>query len=136
EENEDPDLEVESLLDLAGRHWLTLTLQGHYRSQSPDLIHFSNQHFYKNKLELLPNREWLNNKATSLEYIKESGVWENQTNLAEADRVAELIYQLVAQNPEKEIGVITFNQPQQMLVLDKIEERFDREKLPRPESLM
>ena len=136
EETEDPDVQVESLLDLASRHWLTLTLQGHYRSQSPELVHFSNQHFYKNKLELLPHRDWVNSNNLPLEFVKVDGCWENQINLIEAERVAELVYESFVHSPDKEIGVITFNQPQQMAVLDKIEEKFNANSVVIPLSLM
>jgi RecA/RadA recombinase len=136
EESEDPDMEVESLLELASRHWLTLTLQGHYRSQSIELVQFSNQHFYSNKLELLPHRQRVNSKDKPLEFIKVDGIWEEQTNLEEAQKISELVYDITRQFPDKEIGVITFNQPQQMLVLDKLEEKFRQFGLSLPKSLM
>lgn len=136
EEFEDPDLEVESLLELASRHWLTLTLQGHYRSQSIELVQFSNQHFYNNRLELLPHHQRVNSNGKPLEFLKVDGVWENQTNLVEAQKVAELVWNSTQQSPDKEVGVITFNQSQQLLVLDAIEERFRNEGAELPESLM
>ena len=136
EDGDNPDLEVESLLDLATRHWLTLTLQGHYRSHSPELVEFSNLHFYKNKLELLPHRNWVNQKEKSMEFVKVDGEWENQSNAVEALKVADLVYQFTEQFPGKELGVITFNQPQQMLVMDKIEGKFTQEKMELPGSLM
>jgi hypothetical protein len=136
EDGESADTEVESLLDLASRHWLTLTLQGHYRSQAPELVEFSNRNFYNGRLELLPHRDIVNSKLPALEYIKVDGAWENQTNEAEAFKVANLVLNLTTQHPEKEIGVITFNQSQQMLVWDKVEDIFLNEGKAIPATLM
>jgi hypothetical protein len=113
-----------------------LTLQGHYRSQSPELVEFSNKNFYQNKLELLPHLDKVNSLEAPIEFIKVDGVWENQTNETEAVRVADLVFNWTRQFPEKEVGVITFNQPQQMLVMDFVEEKFASEKQKIPESLM
>jgi hypothetical protein len=121
EETEEADVEVESLLELASRHLLTLTLQGHYRSRSPRLVEFSNHHFYNDKLEVLPERNWVNNPEPVIQYINVNGIWAEQTNAAEATAVANLVLDLTTKYPEKEIGVITFNQPQRSLVLDEIE---------------
>ena len=56
EENQEsePALEVDSLLDLCKQFLMTVQLQEHYRSKSLSLIDFSNQHFYKNKLWFWP----------------------------------------------------------------------------------
>lgn len=136
EEWESGDVEVESLLDLSSRHFLSLTLQGHYRSLSPELVAFSNRNFYNNKLEVLPHRDRVNSHEPAIEFIKVDGVWEDQCNEAEALRIAELVFDLIKQNPENEIGVITFNQPQQMRVMDKVEEKLFKEKTSTPPSLM
>jgi AAA domain/Protein of unknown function (DUF4011) len=136
EEIGDADTEVESLLDLSSRHLLSLPLQGHYRSQSPELVEFSNRNFYQNRLELLPHRDKVNSPEPAIDFVKVEGVWENQTNEVEAMKVGELVFDLSQRYPEKEIGVITFNQLQQMLVMDKVEEKFDVERTPVPKSLM
>jgi hypothetical protein len=135
DESEDPDAEVDSLLELSERYLPTVHLQGHYRSQSLPLIDFSNQYFYENRLRLLPNRDVINLTTSPIQYIKGDGVWENQTNMEEANAVVVCLLNLVKQNPEKEIGVITFNAPQQMLIMDMVEEQFSKEGLRIPESL-
>ena len=124
EETEEADVEVESLLELASRHFLTLTLQGHYRSRSPQLVEFSNHHFYNDKLEVLPERTWVNSAEPAIQYLKVDGVWDEQTNQAEADKIADLVFDLTEKHPAKELGVITFNQSQRLLVLDAIESKF------------
>jgi superfamily I DNA and/or RNA helicase len=135
EEQDHPDLEVDSLLNLGNRYLKSMTLQGHYRSQSIDLIGFSNYHFYKNQLKLLPDRHAFNTLDPVIEYIKVDGIWEDNTNQEEATRIAQLVFDLHTKYPKKEMGVVTFNAPQQVLVQDAIEEKFADKQVPIPSSL-
>ena len=135
EDGDHPDLEVDSLLDLAKRYLPTVHLQGHYRSQSLELIDFSNRHFYEGRLQLLPDRNVLNRREPAIEYQQVGGVWEDNTNKAEAEAVVERLVTLLSVDPGKEIGVVTFNSPQQNLILDLIEERFSNEGLTIPSTL-
>lgn len=122
DENEThPDAELESLLDLSARYLSSVQLNGHYRSKALELIEFSNRHFYKGLLQLLPDRVVLNVNEPCLIYEKIEGIWENNTNLPEALHVTELVAGLLKKNPDKEIGVVTFNAPQQYLILDTLE---------------
>ncbi|HEX8041904.1 MAG TPA: AAA domain-containing protein, partial [Chryseosolibacter sp.] len=130
-----PDLEVDSLLDLAKRYLPTVHLQGHYRSKSLELIDFSNKHFYEGRLQLLPDRNVLNQHEPGIEYQQVEGVWQNNTNQAEAEAVVERVMSLLADDPDKEIGVVTFNAPQQTLILDLLEERFAAEGKQIPPAL-
>ena len=121
EENEDPDVEVESLLELSKRYLSSVHLQGHYRSQTIELIDFSNEFFYEGRLQLLPHRDILNKAEPAIQYCKVDGVWENHTNAREAELVVNKVFEILQQTPGKEIGIVTFNAPQQMLVLDFLE---------------
>jgi len=135
DESEDPDAEVDSLLELSERYLPTVHLQGHYRSQSLPLIDFSNQFFYEGRLKLLPHRNVVNSAEPVIQFQKVNGTWESQTNIIEANAVIMHLIDLVKHHPEKEIGVITFNAPQQMLVMDLVEEKFAMENLAIPETL-
>lgn len=135
EEGDHPDLEVDSLLDLAKRYLPTVHLQGHYRSQSLELIDFSNKHFYEGRLQLLPDRHVINQQQPAIEYQQVAGVWENNTNVTEAEAVVDRVLNLLTANPEKQIGVVTFNSPQQNLILDVLEERFAKEGMAIPQTL-
>lgn len=135
EEDDHPDSEVDSLLELAGRYLMNTQLRGHYRSKSPELIDFSNRHFYKGNLQFLPDLHALNKAEPSLIYEKIEGVWENNTNRMEAIHVAAQVVAITKKTPTLEIGIVTFNAPQQNLVLDIIEDTFREEGLPIPESL-
>lgn len=121
DEAEDEDQEVESFLDLALRHFPHTVLQGHYRSQSSQLIAFSNQHFYKNQLMMLPHAGQPVQNVIHVRHV--AGVWQKNTNPVEAAAVVELVKELHAAHPTKTVGVITFNAPQQ----DLIEELFQKQ---------
>jgi len=135
EEVEGPDFEVDSLLELSNRYLPTVHLQGHYRSQALPLIDFSNRFFYEGRLKLLPEKNVINSQQPSIEFHKVTGVWEDQTNRLEGESVVQLAVQQFKMNPDKEIGIITFNAPQQMLIMDLLEERCGHEGMVIPESL-
>jgi hypothetical protein len=116
-----PEMEVDSLLELTERYVSTVHLQGHYRSRSLELIDFSNRFFYEGRLQLLPDRHVINQHIPAIEYHVVPGVWENHTNIAEAEFVVNTLKQLFEEHPGKSIGVVTFNAPQQMLILDLLE---------------
>jgi superfamily I DNA and/or RNA helicase len=121
EEDGNIALETDSLLDL-GRQFLPITsLTGHYRSKSLDLIDFSNQYFYNNKLKLLPDYDEFITSEPAISYIKVNGGWEKNTNLIEALEVVKVIKQYLEKD-KKDIGVITFNYKQQLLIQDLLEE--------------
>jgi len=126
EEQAEPDTEVDSLLELCARYLPNVQLQGHYRSKSLALIEFSNKHFYGGKLQMLPELAVANSGVRAIEYVKVDGVWENFCNEIEAIKVVDLIVDLTTTDPRKNIGVITFNAPQQSLILDLLEVNFAR----------
>jgi superfamily I DNA and/or RNA helicase len=134
EEADHPDFEIDSLLDLANKYLMDVQLNGHYRSKSLDLINFSNKHFYDGKLNLLPDFNYINSAEPGIEYIKVPGVWEKQTNLIEAKNVVDLIKQYLKDTPDKEIGVVTFNAPQQNLIWDLLEEQLSLGHLRLPDN--
>lgn len=135
EDSEHPDLEVDSLLDMAKRYLPTTHLQGHYRSQSLELIDFSNRHFYEGRLRLLPDRHVLNEQQPAIEYHNVGGIWENNTNRLEAETIVNRVIDLIKQNPKQEIGIVTFNAPQQVLIMDLFEEACAKESISVPASL-
>lgn len=113
---EEPVLEIDSLLDLAAQYLPQNQLQGHYRSHSLDLIDFSNQYFYKNSLRLLPHFQEINKKQPSINYIKVDGFWERNANETEAYKVVELVSSIIKKEENKSIGIVTFNYLQADLI--------------------
>jgi len=129
-----PETEIDSLLELACRYLPQVMLTEHYRSKSLDLVDFSNRHFYKNKLQLLPDFETYQTAHRGIEFVKTVGVFENNSNRVEAEKVVEICVNLFQFEPDKEVGVITFNIHQQHLIQDLIEERCVIEKRTLPAS--
>ncbi|GAB3798506.1 hypothetical protein GCM10028819_19770 [Spirosoma humi] len=118
-------LEVESLLELAAQDLPQLSLTEHYRSRSLDLITFSNEHFYQNKLSLLPHFDEINRHEPAIRYMNVKGTWQQHTNPVEAEAVLQLLDQLVTEMPGRSIGIVTFNFPQQQLIQDMLESNAD-----------
>jgi hypothetical protein len=138
-EEDEPDVptdaEVDSLLQLAKKYIPEISLHGHYRSRAMALIEFSNKHFYKGKLDMLPHFEVANEKSPPIKYELVDGIWEENRNTREAERVAELIEELIKREQRVSIGVVTFNAVQQSEVLDILEARAVERKFPIPENL-
>jgi superfamily I DNA and/or RNA helicase/very-short-patch-repair endonuclease len=125
----DEDDEVtssESLFVLAKRIYGFSYLNWHYRSKYQDLIDFSNHAFYDGHLQVAPN---VIRKPASppIRWLQCDGVWNNNVNLVEASRVVDEIFEIIKASKDTSnipsIGVITFNEPQQMAILDEIEKR-------------
>jgi len=135
EQTDEVALEIDSLLDLAAQHLPQSQLKGHYRSKSMDLIDFSNHHFYQDTLQMLPDFKEINKKDPAILYLKVEGVWENNANQVEAERVVSLVVELTKTQPDKQMGVVTFNFKQQNLIQDLLEARAMENGLTLPESL-
>lgn len=136
EAENDPDLEVDSLLALSARYLMELPLRSHYRSKSLELIDFSNEHFYDGKLTLLPDADHIHPVEPPVSYHKVEGVWENNTNETEAYEIVAMVLEMTKTNPDKEIGIVCFNSPQQMLILDLLDIAFSEHQIPFPKTLI
>jgi hypothetical protein len=115
---------------------MQLPLRSHYRSKSLELIDFSNQYFYDGQLTLLPDADHINPTEPPVSYHKVDGVWENNTNEIEAHEIVAMVMEMVKSNPEKEIGIVCFNSPQQMLILDLLDAAFSEHQIPFPDTLI
>lgn len=92
-------------------------LMSHYRSETPDLIRFSNDFFYDGKLEMYPPAR-VAGIGRRLHYLpnaiySESGQRNNPT---EAHEVVKLIDLHVSENSDKSLGVVTMNISQVELI--------------------
>jgi hypothetical protein len=102
------------------------TLQVHYRSKYRELIGYSNAAFYKGQLSV-PARHPDDDvrRAMPIEVIRVDGLYESQTNVAEAEKVVEVLAGIWSR-PSKQrptVGVATFNRKQADMVEDTIEKR-------------
>lgn len=128
EDEEQQDLqESESLLNLSKRVLPEKMLQWHYRSKSEELINFSNHAFYGGNIQIAPNVAPLKSPA-AIKWHKCDGKWINQCNLIEAMEVVQLLKALIKEQPEKSVGIITFNAKQQEKIIDLIDEEVEKDK--------
>ena len=119
EEEEDPEqffTGQDSLLDLAKQFYPSQMLTGHYRSVYPELMKFSNKHFYDGRLRVIPAPAALLPRKSVLQFIKVDGKWDNQTNQVEADWIVENAIRFFKEKTGESLGVITFNLRQQYLI--------------------
>ncbi|SNS57724.1 AAA domain-containing protein [Ekhidna lutea] len=134
-DDDTPELAIDSLLDLTKHYLPEVSLAGHYRSKSLELIDFSNEHFYKGKLRLLPDYAYVNKHEAAIEYVQSKGVWDDGINEIEAGEVVAQTLKILENEPEKEIGIVTFNYRQQGLILDLLEEKSAQKNMLLPDSL-
>lgn len=119
-EEEGMEYEAESLLELAAHFFENLQLRGHYRSADPGLIHFSNTHFYGNRLETLPDYATVKAGKTPFSWKKTEGIWENQINRMEADAVLNRVELIRKEAPQDSIGIVTGNYFQMELIREEL----------------
>ena len=109
-------------------------LNWHYRSRDESLIAFSNHHYYGQRLVTFPSPA---TGPDAVQFHRVPGIYARgtgRTNQIEAKAVAEFVIRRLEQWsawPEDQrlsIGIITFNVPQQELILDLI----DTERIQRP----
>jgi hypothetical protein len=102
-----------------------ILLSWHYRSQHESLIAFSNHYYYSGGLTSFPSPV-LNPKlmGVSMEIIDgKYDFGKTRTNLAEAEAIVKEIQRLLVSDGDKNhtVGVVTFNQQQQELIMDLLE---------------
>jgi len=112
----------ESLLDEFGGVFeddkTQVMLMSHYRSETPDLIRFSNDWFYGGRLEVYPPAH-ITGIGRRLHYVP-NGIYSEEagkrSNPAEAREVVKLVELHVKEHPEKSLGVVAMNIPQMELI--------------------
>ncbi len=117
------DEDLESLLDDAIVMGLKRNrLNWHYRSRHESLIAYSNNQFYGNSLLTFPSPE-KERQSVSFRYVKGRYEKGRGVNRDEAKAVVNEIVRRL-KDPEKRklsIGVVTFNEAQQNLIMDLLE---------------
>ena len=121
--------DIQSCPDLLqlGKGFLPVaTLQIHYRSRFRELIGFSNAAYYGSALSV-PARhpDDVVRDRRPVEVVRADGVYEAQTNRAEAERVVEELAALWARpvDDRPSVGVVTFNGKQADLVEEVVAAR-------------
>ncbi len=101
------EVEVVDLLHQANYHFPKVSLHHHYRSAHPDLIAFSNKHFYKNELMVFPSYP----TTTPLHhYYVEKGIFSERKNRFEAQKIVQGIKNQL--KIHESIGIVAFSEEQ------------------------
>jgi very-short-patch-repair endonuclease len=124
-------LGVESVLDalvgMRGSGVADVDLKVHYRSQHDALIRYSNHYFYEDKLLTFPASGAQRPGFGLHSVYLPDGRFEaggSRTNRVEAEKVADLVLNLMASQPDHEsIGVVALSRPQADLIADLINQR-------------
>jgi hypothetical protein len=99
---------VVDVLHQSAFYFKNILLTRHYRSRNPQLIAFSNEHFYGGRLRTFADRLQIKNPLT-FTYVP-TGIYENRVNLAEAKVVAKLIEK--ALSAKEKHGIVAFSEAQ------------------------
>jgi predicted DNA-binding WGR domain protein len=143
-------LDADSLLSQAARNLPASLLAWHYRSRSESLINFSNAAFYNGRLVTIPDNrvpvrqtsseahnsrqesshkdgaERVLNIPISYHHISD-GVYEKQTNPAEARYIAGLLRELFRASTKRSIGIVAFSEAQQQSIESALEGLAERD---------
>ncbi|WHY79941.1 AAA domain-containing protein [Neobacillus sp. WH10] len=125
EEEYDTDESI-SLLNLAKRRFPEKLLQWHYRSKYEELINFSNHAFYNGHIQIAPNVVPFK-KPPAIKWIRTDGRWINQSNEVEAIEVVKILKEIMIKQPDKTVGIITFNAKQQSKIQDLIDQQVNED---------
>ena len=124
DEYDDSDA-YESILDEANM-LPERTLKWHYRSRHESLIAFSNAKIYKNRLITFPsNIEQAANNGVEYVFVP-GGFYDRggkRGNIAEANKIADLVFKHFRELPHRSLGVIAFGEVQQQAIETVIRER-------------
>lgn len=104
-------------------------LQWHYRSRHESLIAFSNQEFYEDSMLTFPS---VNDREKRVKLVKADGFFDRRkgrVNEGEARAIVEEIKRRYYDSELKTqtIGVVTFNISQQTLILDLLQEEYQKD---------
>ena len=127
DEEESALLSAQSILDVARIAYQGSMLRFHYRSKFEELITFSNNAFYAGGLVTAPPATITKQPYEGMHYEMGEGVWKDQVNRPEAERVVDTVLGLLAQETEDgtppTVGIVTFNKKQRTLIEDLLDER-------------
>ncbi len=109
----------ESILDEAASVLPERSLRWHYRSRHEHLIAFSNIKIYNSQLITFPSStERAPDCGVEYVYVKD-GIYDRggkKNNIAEAKKVADLVFEHLMKHPNRSLGVVTFSEAQQNVV--------------------
>ena len=116
--------DAESILDVCSSHFHPpRSLRWHYRSQHHSLIAFSNRNFYRGNLIIFPSPYQQNSRLGIHATYLADAVYDNQTNVREAQRVVDAVVEHIDTRADELLGVVTLNIKQRDLIAELLDER-------------
>jgi hypothetical protein len=113
----------ESLLALARGAGDPSPLRWHYRSLYEELIAFSNHAMYGGQLLTIPSIR-SRSAAPALHWMDvPDGVWEDGCNRVEAEKVVDVLGEILSRPDAPSVGVVTFNLKQRQAIFNAIDAR-------------
>lgn len=116
-------LDSESLLTLARQRMPARRLSWHYRCREEELIAFSNHAMYAGSLLTCPSSAQPPIPPALRWVAVEGARYEDGRNDVEAERVVDLLHELLGRAPAPTVGIVTLNLTQRRAVLDAIDKR-------------
>lgn len=109
----------ESILDESMTVLPERSLRWHYRSRHEHLIAFSNIKIYNNRLITFPSSsDSVPDEGVEYVYLPD-GTYDRggkKSNVTEAQKVADLVFEHIKKYPQRSLGVVTFSEAQQNAV--------------------
>lgn len=126
DEDDLPDEEIsDSILEEADKVMTSSTLLWHYRSRNEQLIAFSNQEIYNQRLITFPGcRDHMEDTGVEFIYVKD-GLYEGRPkncNAIEAEKCVQMVEEHINKHPDRSLGIIAFSEKQQQAILDAIQD--------------
>jgi len=119
---EDENILNESILDRAIAVYGTpRELNWHYRSQTSNLISFSNQKFYENRLVVFPGAQDKTPLKGIVHKYCANGLYRISTNAEEAAEVVRAAIRFMNERPNESLGIVAINQPQRELIKSELD---------------
>ncbi|MBE2213972.1 MAG: DUF4011 domain-containing protein [Opitutaceae bacterium] len=120
-------LDAESLLVLARQRVPSRSLTWHYRCREEELIAFSNHAMYGGGLLTCPSLATPRVPPALRWVAVEGATYDDGRNEKEAEKVIDVLHQLLARPAPPSVGIVTFNLSQRRAVLDAIDARREKE---------
>jgi len=114
----------ESILDVTrGPYQPVRRLGWHYRSQHEGLIAFSNREFYENSLIVFPSPHG-DDPEFGVRLEEVDGRYADSLNPIEAEAVVAAAQSFMRQFPQRSLGIVAMNKPQQELIQKMMDDLF------------
>jgi superfamily I DNA and/or RNA helicase len=113
-----------SVFHQAKYHLKNVELTHHYRSESEDLLSFSNRHFYEKKLRFIEYANSVETQSITHHFV-ENGNYKDGINENEAQMVSDFIVKLLENSRNGlNAGIVAFSDTQLKAIIQKIPAQF------------